>query len=93
VEWQVKAKLAQLPARAKLAGSKCTALEFEKDDDSNFHMDFIAAFANLRARNYSIDEIEKLQVERLLGLDCLICGVDCLICGLDCLICGLDCLV
>ena len=36
---------------------------WSQDDDSNFHMDFIAAFANLRARNYSIDEIEKLQVK------------------------------
>jgi ubiquitin-activating enzyme E1 len=28
--------------------------EFEKDDDSNFHIDFIHATANLRARNYKI---------------------------------------
>jgi ubiquitin-activating enzyme E1 len=26
--------------------------EFEKDDDSNFHIDFINAAANLRATNY-----------------------------------------
>ena len=26
------------------------ALEFEKDDDSNHHIDFIAACANLRAQ-------------------------------------------
>jgi len=64
---QVTQKLAMLPARAKLAGTQCTALEFEKDDDSNFHMDFIAAFANLRARNYSIEEIEKLQARLIAG--------------------------
>jgi len=34
-----------------------TSLEFEKDDDTNFHMDFISSFANLRARNYSIEEV------------------------------------
>lgn len=29
-------------------------LDFEKDDDDNFHIDFIAACANLRAINYRI---------------------------------------
>lgn len=32
------------------------AAEFEKDDDTNFHIDFIHAAANLRARNYKIIE-------------------------------------
>lgn len=31
--------------------------EFEKDDDGNHHMDLITAAANLRARNYRIDEV------------------------------------
>jgi len=26
--------------------------EFEKDDETNFHIDFIHATSNLRARNY-----------------------------------------
>jgi ubiquitin-activating enzyme E1 len=30
------------------------ASDFEKDDDSNFHIDFIHASSNLRARNYRI---------------------------------------
>jgi len=30
--------------------------EFEKDDDKNFHIDFIHTASNLRARNYSIPE-------------------------------------
>lgn len=33
-----------------------SAAEFEKDDDSNYHIDFIHAAANLRARNYTIPE-------------------------------------
>jgi len=41
--------------------------DFEKDDDSNFHMDFISAFGNLRARNYAIDEIEKFQAKLKAG--------------------------
>jgi ubiquitin-activating enzyme E1 len=32
------------------------AVEFEKDDDKNYHIDFIHATANLRARNYKIPE-------------------------------------
>ena len=31
--------------------------EFEKDDDSNYHIDFINATSNLRARNYRIKEV------------------------------------
>ena len=36
--------------------------DFEKDHDLNFHIDFIQSFANLRARNYAIDEVDFLQV-------------------------------
>jgi len=32
------------------------AAEFEKDDDNNYHIDFIHAASNLRARNYKIPE-------------------------------------
>lgn len=32
--------------------------EFEKDDDTNYHMRFICAASNLRARNYSIPEAD-----------------------------------
>eukprot|EP01027_Heterolobosea_sp_BB2_P016112 GEZU01022976.1.p1 GENE.GEZU01022976.1~~GEZU01022976.1.p1 ORF type:complete len:864 (+),score=253.78 GEZU01022976.1:81-2672(+) len=31
--------------------------EFEKDDDTNYHMAFITAASNLRARNYKIPEV------------------------------------
>jgi ubiquitin-activating enzyme E1 len=34
------------------------SIEFEKDDDTNFHIDFINAAANLRARNYKIHECD-----------------------------------
>ena len=33
---------------------KLEAIQFEKDDDTNFHMEFIAGLANMRARNYSL---------------------------------------
>jgi hypothetical protein len=35
----------------------CSGAQFEKDDDTNFHMDLIAGLANMRARNYAIPEV------------------------------------
>lgn len=37
-------------------------ISFEKDDDTNFHMDFITATSNLRASNYNIAHADKLKV-------------------------------
>jgi ubiquitin-activating enzyme E1 len=34
-------------------------VDFEKDDDSNFHIDFIHAAAQLRAENYDIKPCER----------------------------------
>ena len=42
-------------------------VEFEKDDDTNFHIDFIAATANLRARNYKIPEVDRFKVKLIAG--------------------------
>jgi len=41
--------------------------EFEKDDDTNFHIAFIAATANLRARNYKIPEADFHKVKMTAG--------------------------
>ena len=46
---------------------RVNTIEFEKDDDSNHHIDFIAAVANLRARNYSIDEAERFKIKLIAG--------------------------
>ena len=40
---------------------------FEKDDDTNFHIDFITHAANLRARNYKIVEADKQQTKMIAG--------------------------
>ncbi|XP_074586988.1 ubiquitin-activating enzyme E1 2-like [Curcuma longa] len=42
-------------------------IQFEKDDDINYHMDFIAGLANMRARNYSIPEVDKLKAKFIAG--------------------------
>ncbi len=44
-------------------GYRLNPIVFEKDDDTNFHMQFIAGFANMRARNYAISEVDKLQAK------------------------------
>ncbi|KAK2857775.1 hypothetical protein Q7C36_005694 [Tachysurus vachellii] len=42
-------------------------LEFEKDDDSNFHMDFIVAASNLRAENYDIPAADRHKSKLIAG--------------------------
>ena len=49
-----------LPAPSSLAGYRMSPAEFEKDHDDNFHIDFITACSNLRARNYKITEVDRL---------------------------------
>eukprot|EP01098_Paradermamoeba_levis_P010697 TRINITY_DN4508_c0_g2_i1.p1 TRINITY_DN4508_c0_g2~~TRINITY_DN4508_c0_g2_i1.p1 ORF type:complete len:355 (+),score=117.98 TRINITY_DN4508_c0_g2_i1:94-1065(+) len=50
-----------------VASKVLQAVEFEKDDDKNFHISFIKSAANLRARNYNIAEADFHQVKKLAG--------------------------
>eukprot|EP00276_Gloeochaete_wittrockiana_P001504 CAMPEP_0184672430 /NCGR_PEP_ID=MMETSP0308-20130426/86094_1 /TAXON_ID=38269 /ORGANISM="Gloeochaete witrockiana, Strain SAG 46.84" /LENGTH=1027 /DNA_ID=CAMNT_0027119757 /DNA_START=423 /DNA_END=3506 /DNA_ORIENTATION=+ len=63
----VKRLLTDIPAPASYAGFKLSPIEFEKDDDANFHMEFIAAASNLRARNYKIPEADRLKSKGIAG--------------------------
>jgi ubiquitin-activating enzyme E1 len=49
------------------SAQRLTNFEFEKDDDNNHHIDFISAVANLRARNYVIEEVERYKVKLIAG--------------------------
>ncbi|XP_059490733.1 ubiquitin-like modifier-activating enzyme 1 [Neocloeon triangulifer] len=54
-------------ARNQVAGLIINPLDFEKDDDSNQHMDFIVAASNLRAANYGIEPADRHQSKLIAG--------------------------
>lgn len=56
-----------LPAPSTLAGFRLQPCEFEKDDDSNFHIDFITAASNLRAINYGIAPSDRHKTKFIAG--------------------------
>ncbi|KAJ3723293.1 ubiquitin activating enzyme [Lentinula raphanica] len=58
---------AQLPAPSSLAGYRLNPVEFEKDDDTNHHIDFITAASNLRATNYSITPADRHTTKQIAG--------------------------
>lgn len=50
-----------------MPGDALTPADFEKDDDSNYHIDFINASSNLRARNYKITECDRNKTKMIAG--------------------------
>ena len=59
--------VSQLPPSQTLEGSKLEPVEFEKDDDTNHHIDFITAASNLRAQNYAIAEADRHKTKFIAG--------------------------
>ncbi|KAJ3070096.1 hypothetical protein HDU98_006858 [Podochytrium sp. JEL0797] len=64
---ELEALVKALPTPSSLPGYKLHAADFEKDDDTNFHIDFITATSNLRASNYSIPVADRLKTKFIAG--------------------------
>lgn len=64
---QLERIVSTLPSPKSLPGFKLAPVEFEKDDDSNFHIDFITAASNLRAQNYAIAEADRHKTKFIAG--------------------------
>jgi len=62
-----KQTLDKLPPRNVLSKYKMNVVSFEKDNDANFHIDFITAASNLRALNYGIPVATRLQSKIIAG--------------------------
>lgn len=55
----LKVKLAKIPVKSI---DPLTPIDFEKDDDTNHHIEFITAASNLRAENYEIPPADRMKV-------------------------------
>src|ERR1700733_11358239 len=64
---QVRKVVASIPPANDLAGFQLVPVEFEKDDDSNHHIDFITASSNLRAENYKIQQLDRHEIKLIAG--------------------------
>ncbi|ETV65918.1 hypothetical protein, variant [Aphanomyces astaci] len=60
-------ELGALTAGQLAAAARYVAADFEKDNDLNFHIDFIAAAANLRAWNYRIKQVSRHKCKMIAG--------------------------
>ncbi|OHT04303.1 Ubiquitin-like modifier-activating enzyme 1 [Tritrichomonas foetus] len=60
-------KLCQEVSKCRETSKPLNVEEFEKDDPTNGHMEFIAAAANLRAINYRIPPTTKLEIKGIAG--------------------------
>lgn len=66
-EDEVQKIAATLPEPSSLAGFRLVPVEFEKDDDTNHHIEFITAASNCRALNYAIETADALKTKFIAG--------------------------
>ncbi|UKK01853.2 ubiquitin-activating enzyme E1 [Theileria orientalis] len=58
--------LVKSPVRVN-SGGVLETVEFEKDDETNFHVEFVWAASVLRSRNYGIKECDKMKAKLISG--------------------------
>jgi len=66
-ESTVESMISALPAPSKFAGMQLSSIDFEKDDDTNFHMAFVTATSNLRASAYNIELADRHKSKLIAG--------------------------
>eukprot|EP01091_Cochliopodium_minus_P012916 TRINITY_DN402_c0_g1_i14.p1 TRINITY_DN402_c0_g1~~TRINITY_DN402_c0_g1_i14.p1 ORF type:complete len:1062 (-),score=352.53 TRINITY_DN402_c0_g1_i14:167-3286(-) len=66
-EIKIKELIQSLPSRESISGLKFHSDKFEKDLDSNHHVDFVSCVANLRGLNYSITSVTRDKVKQIAG--------------------------
>ena len=64
---QLESIAQSLPQPKALGKFRLTPVEFEKDDDTNYHIDFITAASNLRAENYKIQTADRHKTKFIAG--------------------------
>lgn len=85
-EKEIEDLIAKIPSPSTLVGYRMNPAEFEKDDDTNFHIDFITAASNLRATNYEIALADRSKTKFIAGkIIPAIATTTALVTGLDCL--------
>jgi ubiquitin-activating enzyme E1 len=83
---QLDELIEKLKSLSNLSKLKLKPIEFEKDDDTNLHMDFIVACSNLRAENYDIPAADRHKSKLIAGrIIPAIATTTSLIVGLDCI--------
>jgi ubiquitin-activating enzyme E1 len=66
-EEDVSSIASSLPPPSSMPGYRLNPVEFEKDDDTNHHIDFITAASNLRALNYEIEPANRHTTKQIAG--------------------------
>jgi len=85
-EKEIEELIKKIPSPSTLVGYRMNPADFEKDDDTNFHIDFITAASNLRATNYDIALADRSKTKFIAGkIIPAIATTTALVTGLDCL--------